>query len=87
MSSPPSHSSLETPSPLDLASGLTTRLQAASFQLPVTDCAVLPDSVALGAGIPSLFPSLAEEGLVSLSKRVFSRVVAVVEYYMYLLRL
>ena len=64
---PSSCSSLETSSPLDLASGLTARLQAASFQPSAPDCAVLPDSTALGVGIPPLLPSLADEGLVSSS--------------------
>jgi len=72
--SPSSRSSLETSSPSDLASGLTARLQAASFQPLATDCAVLPDSTAFGVGVPSLLPSLAEEGLVSLTDRGSSKV-------------
>ena len=63
--SPSSRSSSETPSPLDLASGLTARLKAASFQPLVLDCAFFPNSTVLGVGVPSLLPSLAEEGLVS----------------------
>ena len=61
--SPSSRSSSETSSPLDLASSLTARLQAASIQPPVPDCAVLPDSTLSRVGVPSLLPSLAEEGL------------------------
>ena len=65
LSSPSSRSSLETSSALDLASGLTARLKTASFQPLAPDCAVLPNSTVLGVGVPSLLPSLAEEGLVS----------------------
>ena len=57
--SPSSRSSSETSSPSDFASGLTARLQAASFQPLATDCAVLPDFTAFGVGVPSLLPSLA----------------------------
>ena len=57
-----------------MASNLPAYFQAASFQPPATYCAVLPDSTAFGAGVPFLIPSLAKEGLVSLSKRVSSRV-------------
>ena len=64
-------SSSEISSPLDFDSALTARLQVASLQPPVTDYAVLPNSEALGAGVPSLLPYLAEEGLVSFTKRLF----------------
>ena len=46
--SPSSRSSLESMFPLDLASGLTARLQAASFQPSALDCAVLPNLIVWG---------------------------------------
>ena len=63
--SPSSRSSSETSSPLDLASGLTARLQAASIQPSGPDCAVFPDSAPVRVGVPSLPLSLTEEGLMS----------------------
>ena len=63
LSSPSSRSSSESISPLDLGSGLTARLQAASLQPSASDCAVLPDSIALGAGVPLSLLSVVEEGL------------------------
>lgn len=58
---------------MDLDSRLTARLQAASFQLLAMDCAVFPDSEALGADVSSLFLSLPEEGMVLFTRRVSSR--------------
>ena len=72
--SPSSRSSSETSSPLDLACGLTARLHAVSFQPSTTDCAVLPNSTALGADVPSLLLFLAKEGLVSPTERISSGV-------------
>ena len=72
--SPSSRSSSEIISPLDLASGLTARLQAASFQPFASDCAVLPDLIDLGAGVPLSLLSVVEEGLGSPSERVSSGV-------------
>ena len=72
--SPSSRSSSETSSPSKLASGLTGRLQEASFQSLATNCAVLPNSTAFKVGVPSLLPSLAKEGLVSLTDRGSSKV-------------
>ena len=46
-----------------MAFSLTARLQAASIQPSVPDCAVLPDSTLSRVGVPSLLTSLAEEGL------------------------
>ena len=68
--SPSFRSSSEISSPLDLDSALTARLQVALSQTPVTDYAVLPNYEALGAGVPSLLPYLAEEGLVLFTKRL-----------------
>ena len=75
LSSPSSRSSSDTPSPLDLDADLTTRLQAASRQPPATNCAVLPNSEALGIGVPVHLPSLADEGLLSFTERASSEVV------------
>ena len=72
--SPSSRSSSKSSFPLDLAFDLTAHLQAVSFQPSVTECVVLPNSTALGAGIPSLLPSLADEGLVSPTEIVSSGV-------------
>ena len=72
--SPSSRSSSETSRPSDLASGLTARLQAASFQPLATDCAVFPDFTSFGVDVPSLLPSLAEEELVSLTDRGSSKI-------------
>ena len=71
---PSSRSSSDSTSPLDLASGLTTRFQATSFQPSTSDCAVLPDSTALGAGVPPSLLSVAEEGLALSVGRVSSEV-------------
>ena len=68
--SPSSRSSSETSLPLDLNSGLTAHLQAVLFQSPATECAVIQNSEALGAGVPSLLPSLTEKGLASFTKKV-----------------
>ena len=45
---PSSRSSSESTSPLDLASGLTSRFQVTFFQPSTSDCAVLPNSTVLG---------------------------------------
>ena len=63
--SPSFRSSSETSFPLDLASGLTSRLQAASIKPSAPDCTVLPDSASLRVGVPSLLHFLAEEELVA----------------------
>ena len=63
--SPSSRSSSETSSPLDLDSGLTARLKAASIRPSIPDCAVLLDSAPVRVGFSSLLRSLAEEALVS----------------------
>ena len=77
--SPSSRSSSETSFTLNLASSLEDSLQAESSQLSATNCAVLPDSAPLGIGIPSLLPSLAEEGLVSaLTEKIFGVVVIII---------
>ena len=73
--SPLSRSSSDTPSPLDLAADLTARLQAVTNHPSATDCAVLPNSEALGTGVRAQLPSLAEEGLVSFTERAPSEVV------------
>ena len=70
--SPTSCSSLETFSPLDLASGLTVRLQAALIQPLALYCAIIPNSTMLRVGVPSLFPSLIEVGLVSYFTKIVS---------------
>ena len=71
---PSSRFSSESISPLDLAPGLTSRFQATSFQPSTSDCAVLPDSTALGAGVPPSLLSVAEEGLALSVERVSSEV-------------
>ena len=73
--SPLSRSSSDTPSPLDLTADLTARLQAATNHPSATDCAVLPNSEALGTGVRAQLPSLAEEGLVSFTEILPSEVV------------
>ena len=72
--SPSSRSSLESIYPLDLNSGLTERLQVASFQLSASECVVLPDSIALGTGVPLSLLSGVEEGLGPPSERISSGV-------------
>ena len=69
-----SRSLSESTSPLDLTSGLASRLQATSFQPSTPDCAVLPNSTVLGAGVPPPLLSVAEEGLVLPAERVSSEV-------------
>ena len=71
---PSSRSSSESTSPLDLASGLTSRFQATSFQLSTSDCVVLPNSTVLGASVPPSLLSVAEKRLVLPSERVSSEV-------------
>ena len=71
----PSLSSSEASSPLNLDSGLTARLQAASFQPLATDCTVLLDSEFLRVGVPFLLSSSTEEELVSFTDSVNYEVV------------
>ena len=64
--SPSFYFSSEISSPFDLDSGLKVCLQSASFFLSTLD------SATWRVGVPSLLPSLADEGLVSpFTERVF----------------
>ena len=71
---PSSRFSSEFISPLNLDSGLTTRLHAASFQHSISNCAVLTNSTALGNSVLSSLLSVAEERLASPSEHISSEV-------------